>query len=100
MSLKLKGETDSTTFDNLTKKMQMLFLNYHVWLPTLNMKLLGFWICFCPSLTNMKKKNHNMFFKMLDPRFKTYSLVSSLIGHEQGKPIIEKYDRKSISLCF
>jgi hypothetical protein len=30
---------------------------------------------------------------MLDPRFKTLHLVSSLIGCEQGKVIVEKYDK-------
>jgi hypothetical protein len=34
---------------------------------------------------------------MLDPsRFKTFRLVSSLIGCEQGKAIVEKYDRRSL----
>ncbi len=32
---------------------------------------------------------------MLDPsRFKTFHLMSSLIGCEQGKAIVEKYDRR------
>jgi hypothetical protein len=48
----------------------------------------------------MKKKVHNMFFLMLDPRFKTVHLVSSLIGHEQGKAIVEEYDKKSLFLMF
>jgi hypothetical protein len=33
-----------------------------------------------------------MFSLMLDPRFKTLYLVSSLIGCEQSKATIEKYD--------
>ncbi len=33
---------------------------------------------------------------MLDPRFKTFCLVSSLIGHEQRKAIVEEYDKKSL----
>jgi len=37
-------------------------------------------------------KAHNMFSLMLDPRLKTFCLVSSLIGHEQGKAIVEEYD--------
>jgi hypothetical protein len=41
-----------------------------------------------------------MFFLMLDPRFKTFYLVSSLIGHEQGKAIIEEYDKKSLFFMF
>jgi hypothetical protein len=41
-----------------------------------------------------------MFLKMLDPRFKTFCLVSSLIIHEQGKTIVEKYDKKSLFPMF
>ncbi len=29
----------------------------------------------------------------MDPRFKTFHLVSSFIGHEQGNAIVEKYDQ-------
>jgi hypothetical protein len=32
---------------------------------------------------------------MLDLRFKTLHLVSSFIGFEQNKAIVEKYDRKT-----
>ncbi len=31
---------------------------------------------------------------MLDPRFKTLCLVSSFITLEQGKAIVEEYDKK------
>jgi len=41
-----------------------------------------------------------MFFLMLDPRFKTLHLVFSLIGREQKKAIIEKYDKKSLFFMF
>ncbi len=37
-----------------------------------------------------------MFSLMLDPRFKTLRLVSSLMGHEQGKAIVEEYDKKNL----
>jgi hypothetical protein len=40
-----------------------------------------------------------MFF-MLDPRFKNLHLVSSFIGLEQGKAIVEEYDKENcISYC-
>jgi hypothetical protein len=35
-----------------------------------------------------------MFSFMLDLRFITFHLVCSLIGHEQGKTIVEEYDIK------
>jgi hypothetical protein len=33
---------------------------------------------------------------MLDPRFKSFHLLSSFIGHEQGNTIVEEYDTKSL----
>jgi len=41
----------------------------------------------------LKKKNHNMLYLMLGPRFKSFCLVSSFIGREEGVNILEKYDR-------
>jgi hypothetical protein len=41
-----------------------------------------------------------MFFFMLDPRFKTLHLVSSLIGREQCKVIVDKYDKKPLFPMF
>jgi hypothetical protein len=40
------------------------------------------------------RKAYNMFYLMLDPRFKAFCLVSSFIGLEQGKAIVEEYDKK------
>jgi hypothetical protein len=37
-----------------------------------------------------------MFSLMLDPRSKTFRLVSTLIGHEQDKAIVDEYDKKSL----
>jgi hypothetical protein len=39
---------------------------------------------------------------MLDPRFKTFHFVSLLISHDQGKAIVEEYDKKSLFLrcCY
>jgi len=41
-----------------------------------------------------------MAFLMLNLRFKTLHLMSSLIGHEQGKVIVEEYDKKSLFPMF
>jgi hypothetical protein len=41
-----------------------------------------------------------MFYLMLDPRFKLFFLVSSLISCEQGKAIAKKYDKNMNFLCF
>jgi len=56
--------------------------------------VLEFFLSFLRKLE--KKKGHNMFSLMSDPRFKSLSLVSSFIGREQGVAIIEEYDIKSL----
>ncbi len=48
----------------------------------------------------MKKKSHNVFSLMLDPRFKTLHLVPSLIGCEQRKAIVEKNNKFFLFLMF
>jgi hypothetical protein len=37
---------------------------------------------------------------MLDPKFKKLLLLSSLIGCEQSKVIVEEYDKKSLFLML
>jgi len=37
---------------------------------------------------------------MLDPRLKSFHLMFSLIGCEQGFAIVEEYDQKKNFLCF
>ncbi len=49
MSLKFKDEVDCVTFNNLMEEDVNVLLNYHVCLPTLKKKLMGFWIFFFPS---------------------------------------------------
>jgi hypothetical protein len=41
-----------------------------------------------------------MFSFMLESRFKTLHLVFSFIGYEQGKVIIEEYDKKTLFPMF
>jgi len=48
---------------------------------------------FLSFLKKKKKKAHNMLFLILDPRFKTFHLIFSLIGREQSKEKFEKYDK-------
>ncbi len=79
--------------------MEMLFMNCHVCLQHKEKNCLGFgFVSFL--FKEMKKENHNMLSLMLDPRFKTFHLVSSLIGCEQGITIVEKYDNFLNFLCF
>ncbi len=43
-----------------------------------------------------EKQIYNMFFLILDSRFKILCLVSSLIKYEQRKVIVQNYDTKSL----
>jgi hypothetical protein len=43
-----------------------------------------------------KNKTHKMIFLMLDPKFKSFSLMSSFFGKEQRVAIVEEYVRKSL----
>ncbi len=43
-----------------------------------------------------ERKTHNMLVLMLDPRFKSFQLVSSFIGHDQGITIVGQDDTMSL----
>ncbi len=53
----------------------------------------GFFLFFKKSEGN---KTHNMLSFMLDPRFKSLKLVSSLIGQKQVVSIVENYGQRSL----
>ncbi len=77
--------------------MEMLFRVFHVWLPNIKkavIEVLDFSFSFLKKYE--ERKPHNMLPFMLDLRLKTLHLVSSLIGGEQGKTIVEEYDKKSL----
>jgi hypothetical protein len=42
------------------------------------------------------KKAHNKISLMLDPRFKSFLIVYSFVGKEQGVAFVEEYDKKSL----
>jgi hypothetical protein len=46
-----------------------------------------------------KKKTHTMLYLMLNHTIKNLHLMFSFIGFEQGKAIIEKYDKKPCIPC-
>jgi hypothetical protein len=100
INLKFKNEIDFATFDNLMEEDTNVVFELSCLVSNMKKEIVGFWILLFRSLKNMKKKSHNIFSLMLDPRFKTFCLVSSLIVHEQGKAIVEKYDDKPLFPMF
>jgi hypothetical protein len=56
---------------------------------------------FLSFLNKYEEKNLiDMFYLILDHRFKTLHLVSSFVGCEQGKAIMEEHDKKSLFHIF
>jgi len=91
----LKDELETLpSFDHWMKKDVIVTLELAFWLPKLKRRFVDFWISF--FLKEIWKKNFNMFFLMLDPKFKSLCLISSFIGYEQNKAIVEKYDKQFI----
>jgi hypothetical protein len=43
-----------------------------------------------------KRKAHNMVSLMLDPRYKSFCILSSFVGREQGVALVDEYDKKSL----
>jgi hypothetical protein len=69
-------------------------LSYFCLLPILRRKFVVFWIhSFTFKEYLNEKKSHNMLCLILGPRLKTFPLVFSFIGHEEGVNIVEIYDR-------
>jgi hypothetical protein len=101
MSLKFKDEIDSTTFDNLMQEDNNVVYELSCLASNIKKEVIQVLDFFLSFLKNYEeRKAHNMFSLMLDPRFKTFCLMSSLIGHEQGKAIVDECDKKSLFPMF
>jgi len=100
MSLKFKDEIDFATFENLMEGNENVV--YEIMFGLQHKKEvvqdLDFFLSFLKKYEN--RKAHNMFSLMLDPRFKTFDLVSTFISCEQGNAIVEKYDKNLCFLCL
>jgi hypothetical protein len=99
MSLKFRYEIGSTTFDNLMEEdghvYELSCLAFNI-----NKEVVQILDSFFSFLKKYEERKAHNFFKMLDPRFKTFCLVSSFIDCEQGKAIVEEYDKKSLFPMF
>jgi len=51
---------------------------------------------FLSFLKKFDKRTHNMLALMLDTRLKSFRLMSSFIGHDQGVTNVEQYDTMSL----
>jgi hypothetical protein len=88
--LKLKKEIRILVFFIiLWKRSPFLFLNYVFWPLTLKNIMVLYLFYFILIFFETWKKIHNMLLLMLNLRFKNLCLMSSFIGLEQGKVIIE-----------
>jgi hypothetical protein len=97
MSLKFMDEIDFVTFDNLMEEDGNVFFELSCLASNIKKEVIKVLDSFLSFLRKYEeRKSHDMLSLMLDLRFITLCLVSSLIGHEQSKAIFEKYDKKSL----
>ncbi len=47
-----------------------------------------------------ERKSHKMLHLIQNLQFKSFHLISSFIGHEEGVNIVEEYDKQSLYLMF
>jgi hypothetical protein len=79
-------EDDSIIFDDLS------LLASNIRRKVIN--VLDSFLSFLKKYENKKAKN--MISLMLDPRFKSFRIISSFVGKEQGVALVKEYDRKSL----
>jgi hypothetical protein len=96
MSLKFRDEIDFVTFDNLMEEYGNIVYELLCLASNIKKEIIKVLDSFFSLRKYEERKAHDMLSLMLDPRFKTLRLVSSLIGHEQNKAIVKKYDKKSL----
>jgi len=99
MILEFKDEINFVTFDNLMEEDGNVVYELSC-LASNKKKEVQVLDSFLSFLKNEEKKVHNMLFLMLDPRFKTFHLVSSLIGCEQGKAMLKNMTIFFFSYAF
>ncbi len=94
MSLKFKDEIDFATFDNLMEEDANVIYKLSCLASNIKevVQILDLFLSFLRKYE--ERKAHNMLPLMLNPRFKTFYLVSSLIGGEPDKTIVEEYEKK------
>jgi hypothetical protein len=99
ISLKLKEEPQNTpSFQTLMEEDFDVALELICFASNIKKKVCGVLDIFLSFLKKFdERKTHNMLtFILLDPRFKSFHLVSSFIGRDQRLTIIEQYDTMSL----
>jgi hypothetical protein len=95
MSLKLKEENKIIpSFESLMEDDSIIsseLLASNIRREVIN--VLDYFLSFLKKYEN--RKAHNMISLMLDPRLKSFCIISSFVGKEQGVAFVEEYDRKS-----
>jgi hypothetical protein len=98
MSLKFRDEIDYATFDNFMEGDGNVIYELSCLASSIKKEVVQVLDSFISFLKkHEKKKSHNMFYLMLDPKFKIFHLVFSFSDHEQGKAIVEKYEKIFVS---
>ncbi len=82
ISLEFKDEIDFTTFDNLMEEDANVVSQLSCLASNIKKEVVGVLDSLISFLKKYEKKSYNMISLMLDPRFKTFCLVSSFISRD------------------
>jgi hypothetical protein len=96
MGLKFRDKIDFATFDNLMEEDENVVSKLSYLASNIKKEIIKVLDYFLSLTKYEERRAYNMFSLMLDLRLKKNCLVFSLIGHEQGKAIVEEYDKKSL----
>jgi len=91
MSIKFKDEIEtSTSYDNLMDENTNVV--FELVCLVSNIKNVGVLVSCFSFLRKYEKNNSSKYCLMLDNKFTSFCLMSSLIGYEQGKAMVKEYD--------
>ncbi len=96
MSLKLKEDQKMHYLLNLNGRGFIVALELICLASNVRKEVCGVLNSFLSFWKKFDKRTHNMLALMLDTRLKSFRLVSSFIGHDQGVTIVEQYDTMSL----
>jgi len=98
MSLKLKEENKiSPSFESLMENDSIIFDELSLLVSNIRREIINVLHSFLSFLKKYdNRKAHNMICLILNPRFKSFYIVSSFVGREQGVVLVEEYDKNSL----
>jgi hypothetical protein len=98
MSLKLKEENKKIpSFESLMEDDSIVYDELSLLASNIRREVINVLDSFLSFLKKYENRRaHNMISLMLDPKLKSFHIISSFVGREQGVALVEEYDKKSL----